>query len=477
MPLNSYTYLVFLAIVVIVFWQLPSRWRGYYVLVVSMLYYATWNAYFVAIPLALCTFVYLVNRQMLAGGKPDRRWMWAGIVAVLLVLGFFKYRQFLVDSANALLPALKLHPITFALAIGLPLGISFYSFEAISYLIDSKQGRVGKPRFVDLVNFVTFWPHLMAGPIVRVRELVPQLKFEQGFSGRFLVYGLDRLIWGLVQKNVIANPIGAWVNEGFNSGAIHSTTDCWFLAVGFGLQIYFDFAGYTNMAIGAAQLLGIKLPENFRFPYHASNPADFWSRWHMTLSRWIRDYLFFPVTTKYHGAPAALYISLIGVMAIVGLWHGAGWRFVIWGMMHGLYMVLYRIFEGFKEGKFSWLTQSRISAVGWRAFTLVAVMAAWVPFRAGSLHQALGMLQTMFFSFSRGMELTRRFYLVTVMVSLFCAVEPFLMRWLSSMDGAGERRATSQRMLLVARSLTYACGLLLFMIFDQQDTLFIYFQF
>ena len=203
----------------------------------------------------------------------------------------------------------------------LPLGISFYSFEAVSYLFDSQQGRVSSTSFLDLALFIMFWPHLIAGPIVRVRELVPQLKFDRKFEIGFVLQGLDRVVWGLVQKNVFANSIGPWVDNGFVPGAapLNTALDNWFLAAAFGLQIYFDFAAYTNIAIGSAQLIGVKLPENFRYPYHAVTPPEFWSRWHMTLSRWIRDYLFFPLNARYKGSPVSVYLSLVAAMAVVRL--------------------------------------------------------------------------------------------------------------------------------------------------------------
>src|SRR5262249_15893901 len=157
----------------------------------------------------------------------------------------------------------------------------------------------------------------------------------------------------------------------------------------FGLQLYFDFAAYSNMAIGAACLIGITLPQNFRFPYHAANPAEFWSRWHMTLSRWIRDYLFFPVSTRFQSSPVALSVRLVGTMALVGLWHGAGWGFVLWGVLHGVYLVFFRIWE--RVARRVPAFRSPVSAVVLRLGTILAVMAAWIPFRAATLHQALVM--------------------------------------------------------------------------------------
>ena len=354
------------------------------------------------------------------------------------------------------------------LVFGLPLGISFYSFEAISYLIDTRQGRVKKVTATDLFMFVMFWPHLIAGPIVRVRELVPQLAFKKRFESIMLLKGLDRLIWGLVQKNLLANNIGSWVDEGFlpRSAGLNTTVDNWFLAFGFGLQIYFDFASYSNMAIGTAQLIGITLPENFRFPYHAKNPSDFWTRWHMTLSRWIRDYLFFPINAKYQGSPAMLYTSLIGIMALVGLWHGAGWGFVTWGVMHGVYLVLYRISE-------RWNVQGKLYESAWRIFTLLAVMAAWIPFRAATSGQALHMLRTLIVPHGLRPSYSINFYLITILVGIVALIEP----WVSAQFERIEAKLSGPANILLWKPLLYATGLLLFMIFDDQNTQFIYFQF
>ncbi len=475
MPFNSYPYLGCLALAVLVYWQLPHRLRGFYLLLVSVLYYGTWNPNHIVIPLSLCLLVWLISRPMTAPQANPRRWMWLGIGLVLLVLGFFKYRHFFLQASGSVLAPLDLQPVALAAGVGLPLGISFYSFEAISYLIDSRQRRIARPPLLQLCNFVMFWPHLMAGPIVRVRELVPQLLEARTFRPGFLIAGLDRILWGLVQKNAIANPIGRWVEEGLQPERLPTTADAWFLAIGFGFQIYFDFAGYSNMAIGAARMLGIEFPQNFRFPFHASAPPDFWARWHMTLSRWVRDYLFFPINARFQGAPLPLYLSLLGIMALVGLWHGAGWGFVLWGMAHGAAMVLFRIYESLaSEG----IRSSLAARVGWRVFTLLVVTVAWVPFRAENLSQAAELLQTMFFGLVPGLALPSRFYQATVLVAVFCGFEPLLVRFLEWLEsGAAQQDRRRSVALVLVRCVTYACAVLLFMIFDEQETEFIYFRF
>jgi D-alanyl-lipoteichoic acid acyltransferase DltB (MBOAT superfamily) len=475
MPFNSFSYLAFLAASVTVYWLLPVRLRRTFVLLASLAFYATWSVAFLAIPLLVSGVVYLVSRWMCAAPASAKQRMWAGIGTLLVILVFFKYRDFALDNLNALLVWMSARPRGFARTVAMPVGISFYTFEAIGYLIDVRQGRVkALPGFLDLCLFFLFWPNVTSGPIVRARELFPQLGFRAPFEPRFVFEGIDRIIWGLIQKTVIANTLGVWVNEGFSKTAIPSTVDAWAVAIAFGLQIYFDFAGYSNMAIGAARLLGVHLPENFRQPYHAATPAEFWARWHLSLSRWIRDYLFFPINAKYKGAPLSLYCSLLGVMAAVGLWHGADWNFVLWGAMHGLYLILFRVYENARNTMPA-LTRSRLASVGWRVLTLIGVTAAWVPFRAPNLRTAGAVLSGMFIRPGMVMTYNTTFYLFIAAVIAFCAVEPLLARKFEDGETSESRGLAWTRVL--GRPLVYTCGLLLFMMFDQHDAQFIYFQF
>jgi len=471
---NSYAYLILLLAAVAVFWLLPIVLRRWYVLALSIAFYASWTWTYAALPFLICAGIFICARKMAARPRHARTVMCAGTIVVLSILVFFKYWQFLVDNISAILQAFGQSPARTIFAVGLPLGISFYSFEAISYLIDARQGRAKNLSFQDLCLFVTFWPHLLAGPIVRVRELVPQLGFKKQFEINMLIQGLDRLIWGLVQKNVIANNLAPWVDMGFlpRAAGANTTVDNWFFAFAFGLQIYFDFAAYSNMAIGSACLIGITLPENFKFPYHAANPVEFWSRWHMTLSRWIRDYLFFPVSARFQRSPVALSFSLVGTMALMGLWHGAGWGFVLWGVLHGVYLVLFRIWERMGTS-FPACHTSRICSLALRLGTVLAVMAAWVPFRAATLHQSLVMLSSLAIPHGLRPSYSINFYLVTTLVTLFAALEPMLASWLRSI----EKRVVAPPNLFLLRPAMYAFGLLLFLIFDDRDNQFIYFQF
>jgi len=474
---NSVPYLVLLGVTVATYWLLPARFRRMFVLVGSLAFYATWGMIFVWVPLLVAGAVYVAGKQIMADAGRSKLWMWTGIDFLLALLVFFKYRGFFIANLSFLRISFGTQANSLVMAIAFPVGISFYTFEAIAYLLDLRQGRVKMPGFLELCLFFFFWPNILSGPIVRARELMPQLGFGKTFEPRFVFEGMDRLVWGLVQKNVVANLLGIWVDKGFAPAraGIPTTMDGWFLAIAFALQIYFDFAGYTNIAMGTARLLGVTLPENFRQPYHAGTPAEFWARWHMTLSRWIRDYLFFPINAKWLGSPLVLYGSMIGVMALVGLWHGTGWGFIVWGLLHGCYLVIYRAYEVWKKARPA-VEESRLTRIIWRVLTLAGVAAAWVPFRAATLGKAGAILSSMFYRFGSGGEFGPGFYLLTVAVMFFCVLEPLVVGKLGEMDErAGVNGVSLLRVLW--RPVLYTLGLLLFLLFDEHNTQFIYSRF
>jgi alginate O-acetyltransferase complex protein AlgI len=477
MTFNSAPYLMLLVAAVLVYWILPVRFRRPFVFLVSVVFYGTWGLIFVWLPMLFAVIVYVVGQRIVGNAVAARKWMCLGISCVLALLVFFKYRGFVITNLNDLGMSLGARWESRALAIAFPVGISFYTFEAIAYLVDLRQGRVKQPAFVDLCLFFFFWPNVLSGPIVRARELVPQLGFGKAFEPRFVFEGVDRIVWGLAQKNVVANTLGIWVDRGFSASPaeIPTTIDGWFLAIAFALQIYFDFAGYTNMAIGVARLLGVTLPENFRQPYHAGTPAEFWTRWHMTLSRWIRDYLFFPINAKWLGAPVPLYLSLVGVMGLVGLWHGAAWGFVIWGLLHGAYLVIYRVYEEWESGQSPVRELPLVNGL-WRLLTLIGVIVAWVPFRAPTLQKAGTILSSMFYRMGSGRAYGGEFYVFSLVVMLFCVIEPIVMWKLNEIDESSGAGGLSAFRVLV-RPILYLSGLVLFLLFDERNTQFIYSQF
>lgn len=473
MRFDSSLYLIFLAVAVTVFWLIPPRLRCIFVLLASAAFYATSSLFLISVPIAVAGLLYLFSRKIVAVPDNIKFWLRMGIGILVAQLLMFKYAGFLLQNVEQVVTAARhLNRIE---NVGVPLGISFFTFEAIGYLVDVRQKRIGRVSFIDLCIFMLFWPSVVAGPILRAREIVPQLRFRSNFEAHFIFGGLDRIIWGLVQKNVLANTLGVWVDRGFSTRAMTpSTVDSWLLAVAFSLQIYFDFAAYSSIAIGAARLLGITIPENFRQPYHAGTPAEFWSRWHMTLSRWVRDYLFFPISARYKRAALPLYLSLIGVMGLVGLWHGAGWTFAVWGLIHGILLALYRVYGSVAQSQAGPFT--KVPREVWRVLTLVGVLAAWVPFRAPTLAKAFSFWSRMFMHFIAGTSYGMTAYLFTAAAVLFCIMEP----WLTSKFSAPDLKVGTRGLSwghIVLRPVAYCVGLLLFMIFDQHSAQFIYSKF
>ena len=305
-----------------------------------------------------------------------------GVACNLSVLAYFKYTDFLLGTANALLSTgIPLQHIA------LPLGISFFTFQKIAYLVDASRGEVGDHDFLEYCFFVMFFPQLIAGPIVHHREIFPQIRRPQALAvlpGNLMV-GLTIFLIGLFKKVVLADHLGPVASGIFSAAAAGQPLHfflAWEGAIAYTLQLYFDFSGYSDMAIGSARLFGIRLPLNFNSPYQANNIIDFWRRWHMTLSRFLRDYLYIPFGGNRKGK-ARRYINLMLTMTIGGLWHGAAWNFALWGALHGLYLVGNHAWRGVFPTIDAWWSRGIA-----RLVTLLAVVIAWVPFRAPTLAAA-----------------------------------------------------------------------------------------
>lgn len=355
--------------------RLPAGLAGWGLLAASAVFYAYAGAFdsalFAAILVANWYASTLVGRSRLA--------LVLAIAGNVAVLGFFKYREML-------LPNLVTSDFQ---RVAIPLGISFYLFHILGYLIDLRMKRatlVGPHKFA---LFVGFFPHLIAGPIVRARQLMPQL--DPLWSGgtvrrRLALFGVALFLVGLVKKVVFSNSLAPVVDDLFH-GVPDDMLLAWAGAWLFGFQIYFDFSGYTDMALGSAMLLGIRLPINFRTPYLSADPREFWMRWHITLSTWIRDYLYIPLGGSREGSPWRQMAVLLGVMSLAGLWHGANWTFVVWGTLWGLYILVCRIFSGALTRVPRWLR--------W-AVHINLVMMLWVFFRAPNVDFAWAYIARMF---------------------------------------------------------------------------------
>jgi D-alanyl-lipoteichoic acid acyltransferase DltB (MBOAT superfamily) len=372
--------------------RLPLLW----LVAASFFFYGWWNP--AHTPLLFVSIVanYLIGLRLTAPGNSaltKRGLLAAGIAGNLALLAYFKYSVFIVENVGALAG------LDFSIrAVVLPLGISFFTFQQIAYLVDAAEGEASEYRFLDYCLFVTFFPQLIAGPIVHHREMMPQFQRPEAmrFSHADFAMGLTFFVAGLWKKVVLADTLATFATPVFAVAADQPLTasEAWTGAIAYALQLYFDFSGYSDMAIGLGLLFGIRLPFNFASPYKAVDIIDFWRRWHMTLSQFLRDYLYVPLGGNRKGR-ARRYVNLFLTMLLGGLWHGAGWTFVIWGALHGVFLI---VNHGWRALRSSLGWNSTGTAVGvWvaRGITFLCVTVAWVFFRAESVGEATGMLRAM----------------------------------------------------------------------------------
>jgi alginate O-acetyltransferase complex protein AlgI len=367
-----------------------SPWAGIMVLVgASLVFYGSWK------PIYLALFLISIGCNFGLGllmDDPRRRRQFGmlGVTLNLAALCYFKYANFLLDTASGLSGV----PMPLANII-LPLGISFFTFQQIAYLVDVMRGAPVERDIVSYTLFVSFFPHLIAGPLVHHAEMIPQFKRAGSTrSAGMAARGVAIFVAGLFKKVVIADNLAQFVSPVFahvDGGGGVATAWAWLATLGYTLQIYFDFSGYSDMALGLGLLFGIRLPVNFRSPYRSTSIIEFWRRWHITLSRFLRDYLYIPLGGNRHGA-GRRYVNLLLTMLLGGLWHGAGWTFVVWGGLHGLYLGINHVW---RSGRAVGDASAPAKVAGW-ALTFVAVVLAWVFFRAGTMQGAWQMLGGLF---------------------------------------------------------------------------------
>ncbi len=398
MQFNSYIFAAFFAVVLVVY-NLPIGWRGQkiWLLITSYVFYAAWDPVFIVL-VWLSTFVDWTAARWISNASTKRRKKLLMIVSVIVnlgVLGYFKYGNFVLENVTAGLNAIGVdyHPAPFDIV--LPIGISFYTFHTLSYTLDVYLERT-KPwtSFLDFALYVTFFPALVAGPILRASQFLPQCAVQRRTTSRQLAWGLSLLVLGLFEKSVLADIVMAPpVDDVFKTAGHVGLIDAWTGTLAFAGQIVCDFAGYSTCAIGVAMCLGFSLPDNFRFPYAAIGFSDFWRRWHISLSTWLRDYLYIPLGGNRVG-PVRTYVNLMLTMLIGGLWHGASWTFVVWGGLHGAYLIGERVFEKLFEAA-PWRSTAGARMAG-MVLTFVLVCIAWVFFRASSFSQAFAIIESMF---------------------------------------------------------------------------------
>ncbi|MBZ5725323.1 MAG: MBOAT family protein [Acidobacteriia bacterium] len=464
MLFNTTGFFVFLAVVLLLFYACPRALRRYLLLAASYFFYGSWNYKFIVLLLTLTAIDYTAGiwLERFRPGAKKRAVLIVSLCANLGFLGFFKYYNFLAANLAHLLGK----PVnSFFLDIVLPLGISFHTFQSMSYVVDVYRGEqpaVHSP--IDYALYICFFPQLVAGPIVRARNFFHDLYRWQRPSAEDVSRGLFLLTLGLTKKMAFADQFAKVANSYFaNVGANPGMLTAWSGVCAFGLQIYFDFSGYTDMAIGMAKLLGFHFPINFRRPYLASSITDFWRRWHISLSTWLRDYLYIPLGGNRHGSWMT-YRNLMLTMLMGGLWHGASWNFMIWGGYHGALLSVERMLRGGRPDREEWDWLYPLRAL----LTFGLAQTGWVFFRAANLTESLHVLGQMYGG-ARGHLLLEPWHIGLALLALVLAI-------------GEEKRGWAER-IMKAPAPAYACALALMFfcieVFGVIDASipFIYFQF
>jgi alginate O-acetyltransferase complex protein AlgI len=467
MLFNSPTFLAFFLVVLAVHYS-PLEWtpKKGFLLLASYLFYAAWNPPFVALIWLSTVVDWYAAKWMFASSSPTLR---RGLLILSLstnlgLLGFFKYSGFVLENfvGVAQLGGVIFTPVD--LGVLLPIGISFYTFQTLSYTIDVYRGQLEPADSpLDFALFVTFFPQLVAGPIVRASEFLPQLVEEKRATSAQMGWGFSLFTLGLFEKVVLADSwMAPTADLVYDAAPLAGAMAAWIGTLAFSAQIFFDFAGYSTCAIGIALCLGFALPDNFRYPYAAIGFSDFWSRWHISLSSWLRDYLYIPLGGNRRGRRRT-YINLGLTMLLGGLWHGAAWRFVVWGGLHGAYLGIER-----------WLSKrsltSGVPKVPAALLTYVLVLITWVFFRAQSFGDGWFILQAMFGMRSDSLFVGNVNTWLVPLVTFGLLFTHWMLRD-DSVEGFWSRLPTAMQVLALSAML------IAIVLSPGEDRAFIYFQF
>lgn len=427
MLFSSFVFIgIFLPITLLLFWLTPSdRGKRIVLLVTSLFYYSFWFPVYIFLLAGLVGIAWLC--ALMAQKRPSALPVVIAAVSLLGVLVYFKYAGFLAQVAADLGLATGLRDSLPHVA--LPLGISFIVFQALAYVVDVHRREFeAEPRFSVVLLFKAFFPQLIAGPICRAHELIPQLRGSFSFDANRFINGLAIFCVGLFLKSVFADGLAPQVDELFAQTSSRTQGEAWAAMVGFGFQIYADFWGYSTMAVGLAKMFGITIPVNFNLPYIAGSIRDFWRRWHITLSQWLRDYLYKPLGGSHHGLPRTM-IALSLTMLLGGLWHGANYTFIIWGAIHASLLVSEHLLRPWSARVGQLVPAPVMYAGGW-LYSMFAVFVAWVFFRASSTEQALTIVRELWTGIPRwdGPVVVMIFSLAAALLALQFPLEKFLDR-------------------------------------------------
>lgn len=388
MLFNSLEFIfLYVPIVIFIFFMLGKYKEKKYAIMwlvsASFFFYGWWDVRYIPLLFGSICFNFIVGKK-LESSRRNKLWLWLGIFVNMSMLAYFKYMDFFLGTVNSILGSNYFE----LLHIVLPLGISFFTFTQTAYLIDVYRGDTKNTSFVVYCEFVTIFPHLIAGPIISHRKMIPQFIDDMTFKVdyRNISLGLSLFSMGLFKKTVIADKLAGLVGDVFANVYSIGMLEAWIGAIGYSLQLYFDFSGYSEMAMGLGLMINLQLPQNFNSPYKAVSVIDFWRRWHMTLGSWVRDYLYIPMGGSRCGHVDKLR-NLFVSMLIIGLWHGAGWTFIIWGGLHGLFLVINHMWRN--------RNYQLPVAIKW-SMTFLCVVVCWVFFRAESVNDALQIISKMF---------------------------------------------------------------------------------
>ncbi len=463
---------VFFLVVSAVHFALSLERRTWLLLAASYYFYMSWDARFAVLILASTIIDYVCCIGIEQNEARRRPYLVASIACNLGILGFFKYYGFFVDSATDAMSVLGFDAHLPALDIVLPVGISFFTFQSMSHTTDVYRREIRAERsFLRFALFVAFFPQLVAGPIVRASQFLPQLRRRFRFNAARLYWGLERILVGLAKKVVIADNLSPLVDLVYADPSIFDTKMLWLATLCYSVQIYADFSGYSDMAIGLARILGFKIPENFDMPYCSRTPSEFWRRWHISLSTWLRDYLYIPLGGN-RGGRVKTERNLMLTMLLGGLWHGASYNFILWGGIHGLLLVIYRPIERV-AARLKGLHGPVLKLLS-TALLFLIVTTAWVPFRARSLADCGTILEGMYVGWSFGFEVDQLTDVSLTFVAVILAVV-----LVAHVVGTRMRPVLAfARRTPVLRSVTLA--VLVFTVFQFRflgQTPFVYFQF
>ena len=473
MVFNSLHFVWFFLAVYLLYRLLPHRGQNWLLLVASYYFYAAWDWRFLSLLAASTLVDFTAARLIERSDAPRRRKLLLSVSLGfnLTLLGFFKYFNFFSDSLRVLLAGIGWQMDFVTLRVLLPIGISFYTFMTMSYVIDVYRREIpATKKLVDFAVFVAFFPHLVAGPILRAARLLPQIELPRTTSAAQVRDGLWLIAWGYFLKVFVADNLAPLTNTVFEPGVRHGGVDVWLGVYAFAFQIYGDFAGYSNIARGTSKLMGIELIENFRFPYFVRSPQAFWRHWHISLSTWLRDYLYIPLGGSRHGE-AQTHRNLLITMVLGGLWHGAAWTFVLWGVYQGLLLVGYRAAERWSTFRLwtqgagpvarltSWIVMFHLTCYG------------WLIFRARSLEQIGSMTVAMFTDLNPAAVSVQ-----ALLVPLLLYVTPLVL--VHAMEAYADDVLVVPKLPVAVRYSVYAATFYLTMLFGNfGGAEFIYFQF